>query len=79
MSGLPAVPLSVLKPGEKGVIVKIRNIGDEDMQHHLENLGFVGGAEVEIASENGGNQIVVIKGAQVALDSGVCRKITVQQ
>ena len=39
------MPLSFLKEGESARVVKVRGKGD--LQHHLENLGFVEGAEDE--------------------------------
>ena len=45
------------------------------MHHHLENLGFVEGARVEVLSEQCGNLIVQIKGTQVALNQQVASRI----
>ena len=45
------------------------------MRHHLENLGFVEGAQVTVVTENAGNLIVEVKGTQVALDKQVALKI----
>ena len=45
------------------------------MLHHLENLGFVAGAEVKVVSEQAGNFIVEVKGAQVALNKQVAQRI----
>ena len=42
------MPLSFLKEGESAHVVKVRGRGD--LQHHLENLGFVEGAEVKVVS-----------------------------
>ena len=42
------MPLSFLKEGESAHVVKVRGKGD--LQHHLENLGFVEGAEVKVVS-----------------------------
>ena len=58
------MPLSFLKEGESAHVVKVRGRGD--LQHHLENLGFVEGAEVKVVS-GGGDLIVSVKGAQVAI------------
>lgn len=59
------VPLSFLKEGEAARVVKVRGRGD--LQHHLENLGFVEGAEVKVVSGVAGDLIVSVKGAQVAI------------
>ena len=59
---------------ENGVCVaKVRGKGD--VHHHLENLGFVEGADVHVVSEQAGNLIVEIKGAHVALDKSIASKI----
>ena len=67
------MPLTFLKPGETARIAKVRGKGET--HHHLENLGFVEGAEVSVVCEQAGNLIVAIKGAQVALDRKVASKI----
>ena len=60
------MPLSFLKGGETGTIAKVRGRGD--LHHHLENLGFVEGAQVTVVSEAAGDLIVEVKGIQVALN-----------
>ena len=50
---------------------------DEKLHHHLENMGFVEGASVTIASQNAGNIIVQVKGASIGLDKNMARKIIV--
>ena len=60
------MPLSFLKAGERAHISKVRGKGE--VHHHLENLGFVDGAEVFVVSEQGGNLIIEVKGTQVALE-----------
>lgn len=67
------MPLTFLKSGEKAQVLKVR--GNNDMHHHLENLGFVPGASLKVVSEQSGNIIVEIKGAQVALDKSAASKI----
>ena len=49
--------------------------GKGEVHHHLENLGFVEGARVEVLSEQCGNLIVQIKGTQVALNQQVASRI----
>lgn len=68
-----SVPLAFLKYGEVATIVKVRGKGD--LQHHLENLGFVEGALVKVVSESAGDLIVDIKGTQVALNRQVAQRI----
>jgi len=67
------MPLSFLKAGESARVAKVRDKGD--LHHHLENLGFVENASVKVICQNGGNLIVEVKGAQVALDKSLATKI----
>ncbi len=67
------MPLSFLKTGAMAKVEKVRGKGD--VHHHLENLGFVEGADVHVVSEQAGNLIVEIKGAHVALDKSIASKI----
>lgn len=71
------MPLSFLKAGEQAFVLKVR--GDNEVHHHLENLGFVSGAPLKIVSEHGGNIIVEVKGAQVALDRSAAKRIITYQ
>ena len=59
------MPLSFMKEGEAAKVVKVR--GKQDLQHHLENLGFVEGADIKVVSGIAGDLIVEVKGAQVAI------------
>lgn len=67
------MPLSFVAKGEIATVAKLRDKGE--LHHHLENLGFVEGAQVKVVCENAGNLIVEIKGTQVALDKDVSRRI----
>ena len=67
------MPLSFLKTGARAKVAKVRGKGD--VHHHLENLGFVEGADVHVVSEQAGNLIVEVKGAHVALDKSIASKI----
>ena len=69
------MPLTFLKSGDTAQVARVRGKGE--VHHHLENLGFVAGASVSVVSEQAGNFIVAIKGAQVALDRSVASKIIV--
>lgn len=69
------MPLTFLKGGDTAQVTRVRGKGE--VHHHLENLGFVEGAKVSVVSEQAGNFIVGIKGAQVALDRTVASKIIV--
>lgn len=73
VTAAPLVPLAFVGVGDAARIVKLR--GGEQMHHHLENLGFVEGSLVTVASETSGSLIVEVKGARVALDRQVALKI----
>lgn len=67
------MPLSFLKNGESGRIVKVRGKGE--LHHHLETLGFVEGAQVMVVSTAAGDLIVEVKGTQVALNKQIASRI----
>ncbi|MCI9628310.1 MAG: ferrous iron transport protein A [Eggerthellaceae bacterium] len=67
------MPLTFLKNGEEARVLKVRGKGD--VHHHLENLGFVSDAPLKVVTVHGGNIIVEIKGAQVALDKSAASRI----
>lgn len=67
------MPLTFLRSGECASVLKVR--GGGETHHHLENLGFVAGAPIRVVSEQNGNIIVEVKGAQIALDRSAASKI----
>ena len=69
------MPLSFLKEGESARVVKVRGKGD--LQHHLENLGFVVGGNVQVISRLGGNVIVNVKESRIAISEEMARKIMI--
>lgn len=69
------VPLSFVQMGETATILKVRGRGE--LHHHLENLGFVEGAQIKVVCETAGNLITEIKGAQIALNKEVATRIIV--
>lgn len=72
-SACQQLPLSFLKSGETGRIVKVRGKGE--LHHHLETLGFVEGAQVMVVSAASGDLIVEVKGTQVALNKQIASRI----
>lgn len=74
-SSCQPMPLAFLRCGDVAKVVRVRGKGE--VHHHLENLGFVEGASVSVVSEQAGNFIVQVKGANVALDPSVASKIIV--
>ncbi|QWT18310.1 ferrous iron transport protein A [Collinsella sp. zg1085] len=70
---MPAMPLSLVRAGETVRVVRVR--GAEAIKHHLQNLGFVEGAEVHVVTSSKSNIIVMIKGARFGLDVKVAKNV----
>lgn len=69
------MPLTMAKEGEPIVIHKVG--GKEETRRFLENLGFVAGGAVTVISRIGGNLIVNVKDARVAIGRDMANKIMV--
>ncbi len=69
------MPLTLTDIGESNTIKKIG--GSPEVKKHLENLGFVVGGDVIIINKLGGNVIVNVKEARVAVSEEMARKIMV--
>ena len=69
------IPLSLADRKELQIIKKIG--GNPEVRQHLENLGFNVGGEVMIVNTLGGNVIVKVKEARVAISDELARKIMV--
>ena len=69
------MPLSMIAEGLPSVIKKIG--GKEETRRFLENLGFVVGGTVTVISQIGGNMIVNVKDARVAIGKDMANKIMV--
>ena len=69
------MPLLLANVGEENVIKKIG--GSPEVKQHLENLGFVVGGNVTIVNTMGGNLIVQVKEARVAISKEMAQKIIV--
>ena len=69
------MPLSLANVGEDNIIKKVG--GNPQVKRHLENLGFVAGGVVRVISTLGGNVIVNVKEARVAISEEMARKIMV--
>ena len=69
------MPLTFAEPGEENIIKKVG--GSPDVRRHLENLGFVVGGNVTLVSALGGNVIVKVKDARVALNEEMARRIMI--
>ena len=68
-------PLTLATPGEANIIRKIG--GKAEVKKHLENLGFVAGGNVTVVAAMGGNVIVNVKEARVAISEEMAQKIMV--
>ena len=69
------MPLSFAQEGEENIIKRIG--GSPEVKRHLENLGFVVGGEVTVVNTLGGNVIVNVKEARVAISKEMAVKIMV--
>ncbi|MDO4420135.1 MAG: FeoA family protein [Ruminococcus sp.] len=69
------MPLVFASVGEENIIKKIG--GSPDVKRHLENLGFVPGGAVTVINTIGGNLIVNVKEARVAVSKEMAQKIMV--
>lgn len=67
------VPISMMKVGERGVIVSIS--GREEVKRFLAELGFTMGTEIKAVSIANGNVIIDVKGSKVAIDRTMAGKI----
>ncbi len=67
------IPVSLLNPGENGVIKKIG--GRPEVKKHLENLGFSAGADIAVINSLGGNIIVKVRETRVAISNEMAQKI----
>ena len=69
------MPLVLADIGQEYTIRKLS--GSQEVKKHLENLGFVPGGSVTIVNALGGNVIVNVKEARVAISEEMARKIMV--
>ena len=69
------MPLTLANAGEENTILKVG--GSAEVKSNLEIIGFVAGGTVSIVSSLGGNVIVKVKEARVAISEEMARKIMV--
>lgn len=67
------MPLTMTRPGTEVTVTAVR--GKDNTKRFLENLGFVAGTKVVIISELGGNMIVNIKDARVAISKSMAARV----
>ena len=69
------MPLTFSDIGEDNIIKRIG--GNPETKKHLEDLGFVVGGNVKLISRLGGNVIVNVKEARIAISEEMAQKIMV--
>ena len=69
------MPLTLANIGEENIIKRIGGRGET--KRHLENLGFTAGGNVTVVSSMGGNVIVSVKGARIAISRERAQKIMI--
>lgn len=69
------MPLALADVGDAYTIKKIG--GSPEVKKHLENLGFVVGGTVTVITALGGNVIVNVKEARVAISEEMARRIMI--
>ncbi len=69
------MPLSLAELDTENTIKKIG--GSPELKKHLENLGFVVGGNVTVVAIMGGNVIVKVKEARVAISEEAARRVMI--
>ena len=69
------MPLTLSNMGEENLIHRVG--GSPEVKKHLEDLGFVAGGTVTVVAALGGNVIVKVKEARIALDKTLAMRIIV--
>lgn len=70
------MPLTMLPPGKEAIVNGCR--AKDATRKFLEGLGIIPGAHIAVISEMGGNLIVNVKGARVALNKGLAQQLMVE-
>ena len=69
------MPLTLADTGATYTILKVG--GKPEVRAHLNDLGFVAGGTVTVVAALGGNVIVKVKEARIAISEEMARKIMV--
>ena len=69
------MPLALADVGTVNTVKKVG--GSPEIKKHLENLGFIAGADVTVVTSLGGNVIVNVKESRVAISEEMARRIMV--
>ena len=70
-----SMPLTMAQSGTVNTVKKIT--GKDEVRRFLASLGFVEGGSVTVVSELGGNLIVNVKDARVALSTSMASRIMI--
>ena len=69
------MPLNLADKNKIYIIQRI--VGNKDMVHRLQSLGFVVGTKISVLSEINGNYVVVIKDIKIGLAKEYVKRIIV--
>ena len=69
------MPLTLATVGEENIIKRIGGL--PEVRQHLENIGFVVGGTVTVITTLGGNVIVNVKEARIAISKEMAQKIMI--
>lgn len=69
------MPITMSDAGKAVTIVNIS--GNPKVRQHLSELGFVTGEKVMVVNNIGGNVIIQVKDARIAVDEAMARRIMV--
>ena len=69
------MPLNLADKNNIYIIQRI--VGNKDMVHRLQSLGFVVGSKISVLSEINGNYVVVIKDIKIGLAKEYVKRIIV--
>lgn len=69
------IPLTIADAGTDNIIKKVG--GSPEVKKHLEDMGFVVGANVSLINSIGGNVIVSVKDVRVAISREMAQRIMV--
>ena len=69
------MPLNLADKNKIYIIQRI--VGNKDMVHRLQSLGFVVGSNISVLSEINGNYVVVIKDIKIGLAKEYVKRIIV--
>ena len=73
--GAVSMPLTMAQSGTVNTVKKIN--GKDEVRSFLASLGFVEGGTVTVVSELGGNLIVNVKDARIALSKSMANRIMI--